>query len=100
MDNEQSADYLRVAIGHSDSDIEWAAVRPDTLINEAEVTEYEIHPSPIRSATFDAGVTSRINVAHFMADLITGDDIWEKWKGRMPVIYNKASNGSSVNGGV
>ena len=89
VDNEQAADYLRTRIGQNDRMIEWAAVRPDNLINEAEVTEYEVHPSPIRSAIFDAGTTSRINVAHFMADLITDDDLWTKWKGQMPVIYNK-----------
>jgi hypothetical protein len=44
-----------------------------------------------RSALFDPGVTSRINVAHFMADLITDEDEWKKWKGQMPVIYNRAS---------
>ena len=91
-DNEKAADHLRTRIGQSDEAIEWTAVRPDTLINESEVTGYELHPSPVRSAIFDAGATSRINVAHFMADLITDDEIWNKWKGRMPVIYNKASS--------
>jgi hypothetical protein len=51
---------------------------------------YERHPSPTRSAIFDAGKTSRINVAHFMSTLITDEAVWEKWKGQMPVIYNKA----------
>ena len=92
VDNENAADYLRVAIGQDDDAIEWATVRPDNLINEAEVTEYVVHASPTRSAIFDAGVTSRINVGHFMADLITDDDTWNRWKGRMPVIYNKASS--------
>jgi len=41
-----------------------------------------------RSALFASGVTSRINVAHFMANLITDDHLWQQWKGRMPVIYN------------
>ena len=89
VDNEQAADYLRTQMGQKDLDVSWAAVRPDTLIDQTEVSEYEIHPSPIRSAIFDAGKTSRINVAHFMADLITNDSIWQKWKGQMPVIYNK-----------
>jgi len=89
-DNEKAADYLRTQIGQSDKAIEWVAVRPDTLVNEDEVTEYEVHPSPIRSALFNPGKTSRINVAHFMADLITDADTWSKWKGRMPVIYNVA----------
>jgi putative NADH-flavin reductase len=91
VDNEQAADYLRTKIGQNDREIEWVAVRPDNLIDEDRVTEYEVYASPIRSAIFDAGVTSRINVAHFMADLITNDDTWNKWKGQMPVIYNKAS---------
>lgn len=91
VDNETAADYLRVEIGRKDRSIEWTVVRPDTLRNEGDVTEYEVHPSPTTSAIFNAGETSRINVAHFMADLAAGGDVWEKWKGRMPVIYNKRS---------
>jgi NAD(P)-dependent dehydrogenase (short-subunit alcohol dehydrogenase family) len=90
VDNEQAADYLRTHIGQYDGAIEWAAVRPDSLIDWDEVTEYEVHPSPIRSAVFDPGSTSRINVAHFMARLIAEDDTWGRWKGQMPVVYNKA----------
>jgi putative NADH-flavin reductase len=90
VDNEQAADYLRTNIRQNDGVIEWAAVRPDNLIDENQVTKYEVYASPIRSAIFDAGSTSRINVAHFMANLITDDDTWSKWKGQMPVIYNKA----------
>lgn len=91
VDNEKAADYLRTKIGQNDAMIEWAAVRPDNLINEPKITEYEVHPSPIRSAIFDAGKVSRINVAHFMATLISDDDKWQKWKGQMPVIYSKAA---------
>jgi nucleoside-diphosphate-sugar epimerase len=88
VDNEKAADYLRTEIGQNNSEIEWVAVRPDNLINEDEVTEYVEYPSPIRSAIFDAGTTSRINVGNFMAKLITDHDTWIKWKGQMPVIYN------------
>ena len=93
VDNEQVADYLRTQIGQGDGMIEWAVVRPDTLLNEGDVTEYEVHPSPIRSAIFDAGTTSRINVGSFMAELITDAALWSKWKGQMPVIYNEARSG-------
>ena len=88
-DNEQAADYLRTQIGQKDNLVEWVAVRPDGLIDEIEVSAYDVHPSPIRSSVFDPGQTSRINVGHFMADLITEDSIWQKWKGKMPVFYNK-----------
>ncbi len=91
VDNEKAADYLRTEIGQNHSAIEWVAVRPDTLINEENVTEYEVFPSPTRSAIFNAGKTSRINVGHFMAELITNADSWFKWKGQMPVLYNKTA---------
>jgi hypothetical protein len=91
VDNEKAADYLRTQIGQNNQFIEWAAVRPDGLIDNDEVTDYEIHPSPIRSAIFNAGKTSRINVAHFMSKLITDDITWKLWKGQMPVIYNAES---------
>ena len=91
VDNEKAADYLRTQVGQNNQFIEWAAVRPDGLIDDNEVTDYEIHPSPIRSAIFNAGKTSRINVGHFMASLISDGDLWYKWKGQMPVIYNKSS---------
>ncbi len=89
-DNENAADFLRTHIGQNNTAIEWAAVRPDNLTNETMVSDYEIYPSPTRSAIFDAGKTSRINVGHFMARLITNKATWNDWKGKMPVIYNKA----------
>lgn len=89
VDNESAADFLRTQIGQNDGAIEWAVVRPDSLIDEDQVTEFNVHPSPTRCAIFNAGKTSRINVGRFMADLICNDDTWAEWKGRMPVIYNK-----------
>ncbi|MDR8393980.1 SDR family oxidoreductase [Aliifodinibius sp. S!AR15-10] len=91
-DNEEAANYLRREIGQNDQSIEWAVVRPDNLTDDNRISEYEVYDSPNRSALFDAGETSRINVAHFMADLIADDTIWDKWRGQMPVIYNKTSN--------
>lgn len=88
VDNEKAADYLRTKIGQNNQFIEWVAVRPDGLIDEEKVTDCEIHPSPIRSAIFNAGKTSRINVGHFMANLISEDNLWKKWRGQMPVVYN------------
>ena len=90
VDNEKAADYLRTKIGQKNNFIEWVAVRPDGLVNEDLVTEYEIYPSPTRSAIFDAGKISRINVGHFMAKLISENDLWNRWKGQMPVIYSRS----------
>lgn len=90
VDNEKAADYLRCEIGQGHPLIEWAAVRPDNLSDENKVSTYEIHASPQRSAIFDAGTTSRINVADFMARLVSDDELWKNWNGQMPVIYNAA----------
>ena len=87
---EQAAEYLRAVIGQNDKDIEWVAVRPSGLIDEEHTSEIEIYPSPTRSI-LDDGVISRINVGHFMAELITNYDLWQQWKGQMPVIYNKGT---------
>jgi len=91
-DNETAADYLRVKIGQSNQFVEWVAVRPDSLVDEKKVTNYEVYSSPTKSAIFDSGKTSRINVGHFMANLIRDESLWEKWKGQMPVIYNTVSS--------
>ena len=91
-DNEQAADYLRTVIGQNNLRIEWAVVRPDSLIDEEQVTEYSLHPSPVRSALFNPGKTSRINVANLMSQLITDENLWRNWKGQMPVVYNSPTN--------
>ncbi len=89
LDNERAADVLRVDIGQNNKLMEWVAIRPDGLINEDLISEYDVYTSPIRSALFNPGKTSRINVGHFMAQLIVDTRLWNKWKGQMPVVYNK-----------
>lgn len=87
-DNIAAAEFFRTKIGQNNPHVEWTAVRPDSLINEDVVSPYEIHPSPIRSALFNPGKVSRINVARFMAELITDAATWKQWKGQMPVVYS------------
>ena len=91
-DNEQAARYLQSEIGFHSESIQWVVVRPDSLTNDTVTSPYSVYPSPIRSAIFDAGKTSRINVAHFMSQLIIDSASWNKWQGTMPVIYNQDCN--------
>lgn len=91
-DNEQASDVLRQEIGKNNSSVRWVVVRPDSLVNESEVSPYELYPTPIRDPIFNAGTTSRINVAHFMAQLITDGELWGKWVGQMPVMYNSPAD--------
>ncbi len=87
-DNAGAAKYLQVKIGKTNPHIQWVSIRPDSLIDLEEVSEYTVHPSPVRSAIFDPRKTSRINVAHFMAELIEDEELWEQSKFQMPVLYN------------
>ena len=90
VDNEKAADFLRVNVGQNHPHIEWVAVRPDSLTNDENVTKYDVHASPTINAIFDSVPTSRINVGNFMANLVTDENLWNAWKGKMPVIYNHA----------
>ncbi|MFO7823553.1 MAG: hypothetical protein R6V72_06415 [Cyclobacterium sp.] len=35
-------------------------------------------------------VYRRIHVGNFMARLLVENECWEQWKGKMPVLYNRA----------
>jgi putative NADH-flavin reductase len=88
-DNVKAANYLNEEIGRNNEKIKWIAVRPDTLVNEDNKSTYEVYESPVRSPVFNAGTTSRINVSHFMADLLINERLWREWQFKMPVVYNK-----------
>jgi len=89
LDNVMAANFLQTEILEGIGNIEWVAVRPDTLFNEEVESAYEACESPIRSPVFNPGKVSRLNVSHFMADLLTDDVLWQKWRFKMPVLYNK-----------
>lgn len=87
-DNMLAADHLVYKLS-SKTNIDWVAVRPDSLLNEENVSAYKVHNNKTRSPIFNPGKTSRINVSHFMAELVTNDKLWQEWKHKTPVIYNK-----------
>ena len=87
-DNDRALKYLEENIGE-DNILEWIAVRPDTLITQDQVTDYEIFASTQRSPIYNAGKTSRINVAHFIMKLASNEEFWNEWKYNAPVIYNQ-----------
>lgn len=88
FDNEIAVETLINQKMASTSSLEWVIVRPDTLIDESTVTKYETVPSPVRNAVFSPGKSSRINVANLMFRLGVEDNLWDEWKGKMPVLYN------------
>ncbi len=87
-DNEQAAKLLHQQTRNNTS-LEWVMVRPDTLVDREQVSHYLWCQSPIRSALFDAGETSRVNVANALFRLVSDQDLWQTWQGKTPVVYNQ-----------
>jgi len=83
-----AGDYLVENLG-SGAGLEWVAVRPDSLIDKPTVEDYELFETKQRNPLSDPGKTSRIQVAHFMAELLSKDELWQQWLYKTPVIYSK-----------
>jgi nucleoside-diphosphate-sugar epimerase len=87
-DNQRAADFLLEAIGTDGRAVQWTAVRPDSL-GEGDVSPYDVHEGLVDSL-FRPGETRMANVAHFMCELVTDDGVWETWRGKLPVIVDRA----------
>jgi hypothetical protein len=95
-DNQRAADFLQERIGPANPFVQWAVVRPDTLL-EGDVSEYTLHEGLVNSL-FAPGQTNMANVAHFMCELATSPKTWSDWKGKAPVIVNAAASSAEVPG--
>lgn len=85
-DNQRAADFLAREVGTSGRAVEWVVVRPDSL-HEGGATPYAAHESLV-CTLFRPGTTAMANVAGFMCDLVTGDETWAVWRGRLPVVVD------------
>jgi hypothetical protein len=85
-DNQRAADFLQERIGPANPFVQWAVVRPDTLL-DGEVSGYAVHEGLV-NGLFAPGQTRMANVAHFMCALATEAKAWEAWKGKAPVIVD------------
>ena len=85
-DNQRAADFLQEKIGASNRFVQWAAVRPDSLL-PGKVSAYTLHEGLV-SSLFAPDSTNMANVAHFMCDLVTNSKTWADWKAKLPVIIN------------
>ncbi|MBI5442309.1 MAG: SDR family oxidoreductase [Deltaproteobacteria bacterium] len=95
-DNQEAADFLLGKIGPDNPFVQWAVVRPDSLL-EGEVSEYALHEGLVDSL-FAPGRTNMANVAHFMSELATNPKTWADWKSRLPVIVNVAASTATGSG--
>jgi len=85
-DNQRAADLLVREVGPADRHLQWVIVRPDTL-TEGDVAGYRVHEALV-SSLFKPDSTRMSEVAHFMCELATDDETWQRWRGRMPVIVD------------
>lgn len=86
-DNQTAADFLLRAVGDRDPRLEWVVVRPDALL-EGEVGPYAVHPGLVDSV-FSPGQTTMQNIGRFMAELVTDEPTWARWRGQLPVIVDQ-----------
>jgi hypothetical protein len=93
-DNQRAADFLLEKIGPSNAFVQWAIVRPDSLM-EGEVSKYALHEGLVNSL-FAPGKTNMANVAHFMCELVTTPKTWADWKGKLPVITNAEASSATT----
>jgi len=88
-DNQRAADFLQEKVGASNPFVQWAAVRPDTLL-PGDISEYTLHEGLV-NGLFAPGSTNMANVAHFICELVTNPKTWADWKAKLPVIINAAA---------
>ncbi len=88
-DNQRAADFLSREIGLDNPLVHWVVVRPDTLL-EGDVSAYSLHENLVTNL-FKPVSTNMANVAHFMCELATDPEMWDRWAGRLPVVVNASS---------
>lgn len=86
-DNEDAAAYL---YNLGTSSVQYSVVRPSDLI-DGPVTEYVLEAKPRPGLFSPASPATRSNVANCMVNLILEDSLWNEWKFKMPVLYDKES---------
>ena len=85
-DNQRAADFLLEQVGPDHACVQWAVVRPDTLL-PGDVSAYTTHEGLVNKV-FAPGKTNMANVAHFMCELVTNPQTWAAWRGKLPVVVN------------
>jgi uncharacterized protein YbjT (DUF2867 family) len=93
-DNQRAADFLLEKIGQNNAYVQWAVVRPDSLL-EGEVSGYALHEGLVNSL-FTPGSTNMANVAHVVCELVTSPKTWADWKSKLPVIINAAASSGTT----
>lgn len=86
-DSMLTAQYLHNTIGRVDKSLEWVAVRPDSLV-DGQRCQYALSQD-LRNGLFNPGETRKTNLVHFIVSLLMDDDLWNSWKGKMPVILDE-----------
>lgn len=87
-DNVAAARWLQKAEKSQPGILPWVVVRPDTLVDSDTPSRYEVYPGTLVSPLLNPGVTSRINVADFMARLAVDEKLFKTWEYAFPVVYN------------
>jgi NAD(P)H-binding len=94
-DNEAAASYLLSLPKPEDNDenllIRWVMVRPTELLHEETASAFQLFDQPPPGGVLfgNTNFVSRINVATFMVQLLTDENLFQHYQFTCPVIHNK-----------
>lgn len=92
-DNQAAADYLVKQVGDKNKDpIEYCIVRPDAFVADfdGDISEYKVFET-LQTSLFQPRKTRKNNSAHFICELIAKENVWNKWKFKLPVVLDKTT---------
>ena len=79
-----------------DPRIAFCAVRPSDM-KDAEpllsTSPYTCHPT-LQNGIFNAGSSTRANIGHFIAELVTDSSVWTRWRNQCPQILDDCAPAS------
>lgn len=88
-DNQRAADFLAREVGPTDPYLQWVVVRADTL-RDGDLGEYVLS-GELATTLLRPDSTQMSQIGHFMCELVTNDQDWGEWAGKMPVITDAST---------
>ncbi|KAJ3382393.1 hypothetical protein HDU92_004786 [Lobulomyces angularis] len=89
QDSQECVDYIANTITKDNQYLQWTIVRPVNFVEKYEdgITEYKTFEKTIHPF-YNNGVVKIKNIADFFVNLAKNNELFDTWKGKMPVIVD------------
>ncbi|KAJ3382392.1 hypothetical protein HDU92_004785 [Lobulomyces angularis] len=87
QDSKDCVDYISKTITKENQHLQWTIVRPTGFLEQYEdgITEYKTLEKTVYPF-YNNGVVRIKNIANFFVELAEKSELFETWKGKMPII--------------